>query len=168
MSKPPQPVNHLSPPSRDIAALPARVREMRALLLAAARSGDIEELRPVVERNETMPIFASGPQRPRTFADAIDFLKARSFDGAGRETLALIAAILEQPYVRVTRGPVVTYAWPSFALAPPAAPTDDERAQMWRCVRFSAFASAPEAAPPAVERIGVGADGTWHYFWSGA
>jgi hypothetical protein len=163
----PAPPQGVSAPSSDVAALPERVRAMRALLRAAARSGDIDELRPVIERNETMPIFASGPARPRTFADAIDFLKARSFDGAGRETLALIEAILVQPYARVTRGPVVTYVWPAFALAPPAAPSEETRAQMWRCVRFAAFAAAPDAAPP-IERIGIGADGTWHFFWSGA
>ena len=78
-----------------------------------------------------------------------------------------IEAILDQPYVRVTRGPVVTYVWPAFALAPPAAPSEETRAQMWRCVRFAALAAAPDAAPP-IERIGIGADGTWHFFWSGA
>lgn len=156
----------VSAPSRDVAALPVRVREMRALLLDAASSGDIEDLRPVIERNETLPIFASGPRRPRTFAEAVEFLRKKAFDGTGRETLALIAAILEQPYARMTRGPTVTYEWPAFSPQALSDANDEERAQIWRCVRFAAFASAGDAPPP-VERIGVGADGTWHYFWSG-
>ena len=132
---------------------------MRELILDAVTAGDIEELRPAIERNETLPIFATGADRPRTFADAIAFLKTRSFDGDGRETLAIIGAIFEQPYVKITRGPVVTYEWPAFSAA---SASDEERAQMWRCMRFAALPSLDSA--PVIERIGIGADGTWHYF----
>lgn len=166
MSKPPQPRQQcetISPPTRDLAALPERVRAMRELILEAVESGDIEDLRRAIERNETLPIFATGAQRPRTFADVVEFLKAQSFDGQGRETLAIIAAVFDQPYVKITRGPVVTYEWPAFAKAP----NDDERREMWRCIRFASLASSPDKTPP-IERIGIGADGTWHYFVASA
>ena len=49
MSKPPQPRTPsretISPPTRDLAALPERVRAMRELILEAVDSGDIEDLR---------------------------------------------------------------------------------------------------------------------------
>ncbi|MBX9757283.1 MAG: hypothetical protein K2Y29_00795 [Beijerinckiaceae bacterium] len=171
MGKQPQsrttPRETISPPSRDLKALPERVRAMRELILDAVNAGDIEELRPAIERNETLPIFASGPGRPRTFADVVEFLKRRSFDGQGRETLAIIAAIFDQPYVKITRGPSVTYEWPAFASAKIEAPGEDDLLAMYACTRFASLAASPESAPP-VERIGVGADGTWHYFWSGA
>jgi hypothetical protein len=131
---------------------------MRDLILDAVESGEIEELRPAIERNETLPLFGSGADRPRTFADAVEFLKKRAFDGEGRETLAIVGAIFDQPYVKITRGPVVTYEWPAFA----APGTDEDRAQMWRCMRFAALPSLDSA--PLIERIGIGADGTWHYF----
>jgi hypothetical protein len=136
---------------------------MRELILDAVASGDIEDLRPAIERNETLPIFATGAGRPRTFADAVEFLKRRSFDGEGRETLAIVAAILDEPYVKITRGPVVTYEWPAFASQAAAPSSEKEQLARWRCTRFAALAASGESAPP-VERIGIGADGTWHYF----
>ncbi len=166
MAKPPQtkpPVESVSAPSSDLAALPARVAEMREAMLEAVGAKDIEALRPAIERNETMPLFARGPDRPRTFADAVDFLKRRAFDGQGRETLALIEAILMQPYVKTMRGPVVTYVWPAFALAPLKEPGEDDLRALYACIRFANIG----ADTPLIERIGIGADGTWHYFWSG-
>lgn len=167
MSKPPQPRTPsretISPPTRDLAALPERVRAMRELILEAVDSGDIEDLRRAIERNETLPIFATGATRPRTFADVVEFLKAQSFDRQGRETLAIIAAIFNQAYVKITRGPVVTYEWPAFDARSPAEANDEERRRMWRCMRFANLASSPDKTPP-IERIGIGADGTWHYF----
>jgi hypothetical protein len=150
-------------PSRDIAALPERVRAMRELILEAVETGDVEDLRRAVERNETLPIFATGAQRPRTFADVVEFLKARSFDGRGRETLAIIAAIFEQPYARITRGPAVTYEWPAFAARSVSDASEEERREMWRCIRFAGL-FAPDEKTPQIKRIGIGADGTWHYF----
>lgn len=172
MSKPPQsrPSSRetTSAPSRDIAALPERVRAMRELILEAVDAQDIEDLRRAIERNETLPIFATGAERPRSFAGALDFLKAQSFDRQGRETLAIIAAIFDQPYAKITRGPVVTYEWPAFAGRTPGEASDDELREMWRCVRFANFASSGDKALDlkalAIERIGIGADGTWHYF----
>ncbi len=152
----------IAAPSRDLAALPERVRAMRELSLEAVESGDIEDLRRAIERNETLPIFATGPQRPRTFADVVEFLKMRSFDGQGRETLAIIAAIFDQPYAKITRGPVVTYEWPAFTARTMSDASDDERREMWRCMRFASLASL--ADPSDIARIGIGADGTWHYF----
>jgi hypothetical protein len=163
MAKTPQQAQTLSretiaAPSRDLSALPERVRAMRELILEAVESGDIEDLRRAVERNETLPIFATGAQRPRTFADVVEFLKMRSFDGQGRETLDIIAAIFDQPYAKITRGPVVTYEWPAF----PKQPDEDERREMWRCMRFASLTSTADTL--GIERVGIGADGTWHYF----
>jgi hypothetical protein len=167
MAKQPQtrtaPQETKSPPSRDLDALPERVRAMRELILEAAQSGDIEDLRRAIERNETLPIFATGADRPRTFADAVGFLKRRSFDGEGRETLAIITAIFDQAYAKITRGPVVTYEWPAFAARTTSEASEQERLEMWRCMRFASLASSGDT-PPAIARIGVGADGTWHYF----
>ncbi len=78
--------------------------------------------------------FRRARQRPRTFADVVEFLKVRSFDGQGRETLAIIAAIFEQPYAKITRGPIVTYEWPAFAARTVSDASDDERREMWRCI----------------------------------
>ncbi len=144
---------------------------MRAKILEAVESGDIENLRAPIEWNETPPIFARAGDRNsprvRSFAEAIDALKARSFDGAGRETLAILAAIFEQPYVKVTRGPAVTYVWPAFAVKQTPTPSPETRLAMYRCARFANLSLRNDIGLPIIERLGIGADGTWHYFYSG-
>ena len=160
-----------SDPLHDLAALPARVRAMRAKILEAVESGDIENLRAPIEWNETPPIFGRAGDRNsprlRTFAEAIAALKARSFDGEGRETLRLLAAIFEQPYAKVTRGPVITFVWPAFAVKQAPDPSPELRLAMYRCARFANLALRNDIGLPIMERVGIGADGTWHYFYSG-
>ena len=173
MAKQPPPASgeQISDPINDLALLPARVQAMRAKILAAVASGDIENLRAPIEWNETPPIFGragdhSSP-RSRSFAEAIDALKARSFDGGGRETLSLLAAIFEQPYAKVTRGPTVTFVWPAYAVKQSPAPSPETRLAMYRCVRFENLTLRNDIGLPIMERVGIGADGTWHYFYSG-
>jgi hypothetical protein len=170
-SAPPPSGDQISDPIHDLAALPARVRAMRARILEAVESGDIENLRAPIEWNETPPIFGRAGDRSsprvRSFAAAIEALKARSFDGAGRETLSLLAAIFEQPYAKVTRGPVVTYVWPAFAVKQAPAPSPELRLAMYRCARFANLNLRNDIGLPIMERVGIGADGTWHYFYSG-
>lgn len=172
MAKKPTPASEtISAPSTDVRALPPRVQEMRKTILAAVQARDIEALRPAIERNETLPIFASGPQRPKTFAQAVDFLRSRSQDKKGAEILHVLEAIFAQPYVKSLRGQSVTYVWPAFTLTQEGPATRqelnaEELSQQWSCVLFSSLSRNLDK-PPAVQRIGIGADGTWHYFWGG-
>ena len=164
---PPAAVPTISDPSRDLDALPAPVRAMRARILVAVESGDIENLRPAIEFNETPPILGPRGEQPPGFAGAIDYLKKRSFDGRGEEILRILGAILEQPYARVARGPVTTYVWPAFAARQRPDPTPDERIEMYRCTRFANLGRTNDIGLPLIERVGFGADGVWHYFWAG-
>ena len=157
----------ISDPLTDLAALPARVAAMREKILEAVETRDIEALRPAIEWNETPPIFARGGAGPKGFAQMIEILKARSFDGKGLEVLDLLKAVFAQPYVRTTRGPVTTYVWPAFAMRQRPDPSPDVRLAMYSCVRFANLGARNDIGLPLIERIGIGADGTWHYFWSG-
>jgi hypothetical protein len=69
--------------------------------------------------------------------------------------------------VKVTRGPATTYAWPAFALRQAPDPPPDLWLAMLTCVRFSNLGVRNDIGLPLIERVGIGADGTWHYFWSG-
>ena len=160
------PVETISDPINDLAALPAAVRAMRDKIFAAAMSGDIEALRPVIEFNETPPLFARGAPLV-SFAAAIAFLKARSFDGKGAETLAILRALFEQPYAKIVRGSSVTYIWPAFAAKQGPNPDPDTRIAMYRCSRFANLSLHNDIGLPLIERVGVGADGVWRYFFAG-
>lgn len=172
MVKPPQKtspatVERISEAFTDIAALPPRVAALREKILEAAEARDIEALRPAIEWNETPPIFARGGGAPKGFSQTIEFLKSRSFDGKGNEILSLLKAVFAQPFVITRRGPVTTYVWPAFAMRQRPDPAPEERLVMLTCVRFANLGARNDIGLPLIERIGIGADGTWHYFWSG-
>jgi len=155
----------ISDPSSDIDALPERVRALRNKILEAVAAGDIEALRPAIEWNETPPIF--GRDKPAGFAQAIAYLKQRSFDGKGLEILRILGAVFEQPYARVERGPSIVYVWPAFAARQSPDPAPETRIEMYRCSRFANLGLVNDIGLPLIERVGIGADGTWHYFFSG-
>jgi hypothetical protein len=163
---PPAPEEKVSAPSEDFSALPRPVAAMREKILEACAKGDIEALRIPIDWNEMRPMFERGAKRPAG-TDPIDVLKALSFDGKGREIIALTRAVLAQPYVRITRGPVELFEWPAFArtATPPA--TEEEARAIWACVRFADLARSNDEGRPHVMRLGIGSDGVWHYFWSG-
>jgi hypothetical protein len=155
----------VSAPSTDLAALPAPVRAIRDKILAALEKNDVEALRIPIDWNEVRPLFAkSGTFRAGT--DPIEILKSLSFDGKGRETVAIARAILAQPYVIVTRGPVTLYEWPAFARRPTPPANEEEARMRWACVRFADLARGNAEGKPRPTRIGVASDGVWHYFWS--
>lgn len=155
----------VSQPSSDLSALPAPVAAIRNKILAALDSNDVEALRIPIDWNEVRPLFArSGAFTAGT--DPIEILKSLSFDGKGRETLAIARAVLAQPYVTIARGPVTLYEWPAFARRP-SSPVDEETARArWSCVRFADLARSNAEGRPRPTRIGVASDGVWHYFWS--
>ncbi len=166
--------DQISQPIEDLARLPAPVAAIRAKIIAALDKNDIEALRIPIDWNEVRPIFAkSGVFRAGT--DPVEILKALSFDGRGREILAILRAVLAQPFVIVTRGPVTLYQWPAFASQPQA--EHDMSAQdmsaheattpaQWACVRFADLARANSEGKPRPMKLGVAEDGVWHYFWS--
>lgn len=155
----------VSPPRGDVSQLPAPVAAIRAKILAACETGDVEALRIPIDWNEVRPLFArAGAFKAGT--DPIDILKALSFDRKGRETLALIRAVFVHPYVVVTRGPVTLYEWPAFARYAVTPTTTGETRAIWSCVRFSDLMRSNAEGRPRPMRLGIAADGVWHYFWS--
>ncbi len=159
------PPDVISQPIADLAALPAPVAAIREKILAACDKGDVEALRIPIDWNETRPLFAkSGAFKAGT--DPIEILKTLSFDGKGRETIALIRAIFAQPFVKIARGPVTLYEWPAFARHAAAPANEDDARARWRCVRFADLARSNAEGRPRATRIGIASDGVWHYFWS--
>jgi hypothetical protein len=155
----------VSPPSGDLSALPAPVAAIYNKILAALEKNDVEALRIPIDWNEVRPLLAKSGAYPAG-TDPIRILEAQSFDRKGRETLAIARAVLAQPYVRITRGPVTLYEWPAFGRqsTPPA--SEEEARARWRCVRFADLPRANAEGKPRPMRLGIASDGVWHYFWS--
>jgi hypothetical protein len=75
---------------REEADLPAPVRDKRLKLMEAARSGDMEQLRALMQAEPEAPAVAFGDP-----GDPIEYLKALAADAEGREILAILLEVLE-------------------------------------------------------------------------
>lgn len=145
------------------ADLPKPVARTRAQLLEAAYAGDLERLRMVLEANEMMPTLTFGEMD-----DPIEFLKASSGDGEGLEVLAILTEILEAGYVHVDKGSAQEmYVWPYFSRIPIARLTREQKVEMYRVVTSGDLADMEAMGAWTFYRVGIGPDGTLHYFVAG-
>ena len=143
--------------------LPAPVLEMRDAILAAVRTGRIEELRAAIELNEIKPTFGDGP-----VADPIAFLKQASADGEGRDVLAALANLLDAGWIAVPLGRDLEnnriYVWPYFAETGVANLTPVQEVELYRLVPPAAVQAMRAKGRYDHWRVGIAADGTWHVF----
>ncbi len=147
----------------DKSYLPKPVARMHSQMMEAALSGDINRMRVILESNEVMPTLSFGE-----IEDPIDFLKESSGDGEGYEILAILADTLDAGFVHVDAGtPQEMYVWPYFARYPLHQLTPDEKVELFRIVTSADFAEMEEFGAWTFYRVGIGPDGTLHYFVAG-
>lgn len=146
---------------RDTSQLPDAVKRMHMLLHDAALSGDINNLRLPIEMNEMPPILG----RTNGAADPIAQLHAMSGDANGAELLAMMAEVLESDFIHVGEGtPQEMYVWPYLAQYPFAALTPPQQVDLFRLVTAPDLAEMLKVGRYTAFRLGIGPDGTWHYF----
>lgn len=143
----------------DVSKLPEGVAAMRMAILEAARSGDPEEMVPVLQSNELMPLLAD-----KRVPDPAAFFKENSADGTGRDILATMINVLEASYVKQTVGGAETYIWPYFAEIPLDDLTPPQQVDLFRVVPPEEVKAMKEAGKYLHYSLGIGPDGTWHYF----
>ncbi len=143
--------------------LPAAVAEMRDGILAAVKSGRIEDLQVPIAWNELPPSFAAEPT-----PDPIAYWKKQSGDGEGREILAILAGILDAGYAVLPIGKDVEnnrlYVWPRFAELPLDKLSAEDEVQVYRLVTPAMLKTMREKKRWTGWRLAIGADGTWHSF----
>ena len=143
--------------------LPAPVEEMREAILAATRSGRIEDLQVPIDWNELKPDFAA-----TAVDDPIAFWKKESADGEGREILAVLANILQMRPAELPLGKDIenniVYVWPYLAEARLDALTPAEEVDLLRLVSPERAKAMRAAKTWTWWRLSIGADGTWHAF----
>ena len=147
----------------DPAALPAQVAEMRDGILAAVRSGRIEDLKVALDWNELPPAIAKDK-----VGDPIAYWKQQSGDGEGREILAILADILDAGHVVLPVGKDVEnaklYVWPRFAEMALDKLSPADEVQLYRLVPPAVVKAMREKKTWTWYRLAIGADGTWHSF----
>jgi hypothetical protein len=148
---------------RDEASLPEPVREMRRRLIEAAKSGDIEKLRALMQAQPEMPSVSYGDP-----GDPIEYLKALAADADGREILAILLEVLQSGFVHVGEGTDDDYfVWPYFAQYPLAALTPEQMVELFTLVTAADYEDMKSYGAYTFFRVGIAKDGRWLFFIAG-
>jgi hypothetical protein len=158
--------------SRDLENLPPNVRRMRGLILEAVRTGDGTALRKPIEWNEVPPSFGKGAPKgakgPAMADELLKFFRERSGDGFGRETMGQLVNVLAVGHARINAGqPQEMFVWPYFAVLDPRLLTPEQEVDVFRVMGVAQLREWREKGRFPYWRIGIGPDGTWHYFLGG-
>jgi len=144
-------------------ALPAAVAEMRDGILAAVKSGRIEDLKAPIAWNELPPAIARDK-----VADPIAYWKQQSADGEGREILAILANLFDAGHTILPVGKDIEnarlYVWPRFAEMALDKLTPEDEVQLYRLITPVMLRAMREKKQWTWYRLAIGADGTWHSF----
>ena len=148
---------------RDISILPAGVGRIRAEMLSAAMSGDIEAMRIPVEMNEIPPMIAK-----EKISDPVAYWRKVARDGEGREILAIMVELFRTGFVRKAAGTGdEMYIWPYFAEIPLDKLTPAQEVELLTLVTPDQLNAMRVSGKYDHYRIGIAHDGTWHFFWNG-
>ena len=160
---PASPLRPTLPPAevhKGVEGLPPAVAKMRQRLIDAAYSGDLQRLKMVMQSNETPPIFSVNEVR-----DPIDYLKTQSGDGQGLELLAILTDLLESSWAHVNAGkPQEMYVWPAYAALPLDRLDSGQLVELYKIVTSSDLEEMKSAGRYTFYTVGIGPDGTWHWF----
>jgi hypothetical protein len=145
----------------DLARLPGAVARTRERILAAARTGDLGKLAALIATNETVFTFSDDK-------DPIAFWKTNYPDSEGLEVLSILTLILEAGFVHVDVGtPQEMYVWPYFVRMSLGALTPQQKVELFRIVTGADYKDMLAFGVYAFHRLGIGPDGTWHFFVAG-
>jgi hypothetical protein len=147
----------------DPAKLPAPVKRLREQIIDAAKSGDPEKLRPIIDANDQPPEFSSNE-----IDDPIAYLKSLAGDPEGREILAILIEVLEAGYVHVDAGtPEEMFIWPYFARYPVDKLTGPQIVELFKIVFAGDYEDMKTYGTYISYRIGLSPDGRWSFFLVG-
>ena len=147
----------------DLSRLPEKVRQMRARILEAARSGDLNKVATVMQSNELTPVFSFGGEK-----NPVEFWKSSYPDSDGLEALAILIELLELPFVHLDRGtPQEMYVWPYFYSVPLRQLTPEQKVELFRLVTGSDWREMLDFGAYIFFRVGISPDGVWHFFVAG-
>ncbi|NLH81770.1 MAG: hypothetical protein GX458_13110 [Phyllobacteriaceae bacterium] len=140
--------------------LPPLVAKMRRRILEAAYSGEMQRLKVVMQQNEMPPALSVNE-----IGDPIEFLQHQSGDGKGMEILAILTTLLESDWVHLDAGkPQEMYVWPAWAAFPPDRLTPPQLVRMFKILTSSDFEEMKAVNHYTFYSVGIGPDGTWHWF----
>lgn len=150
---------------RDTGALPLEVQALRGLILAAAKSGDIEKLRPMLGTGEDA---AQLSLTEGVLDDPVAYLRDTGGLPDGTEILAIMIDILESGFVLMDQGtPDEIYVWPYFVDRSIETLTPAERVELLRIVTAGDLEDMQAYGAYTFYRIGITPQGKLAFFLAG-
>lgn len=148
----------------DLGRLPEPVKRMRELVVEAAKSGDIEALRPLIGTGPDITQLALGGVE----GDPIEFLKELSGDKDGQELLAILEEVLGAGYVHLDAGkPEELYVWPYFIAVPLERLSPPQRVELFKIVTAGDYEDMKSYGAYIFYRVGISPEGRWEFFVAG-
>lgn len=148
----------------DIDILPVPVRRMRELIMEAARSGDMEELRVLMGTGNNVTQLAFGDIE----GDPIEYLRSGAGDEEGHEMLAILLEVMEAGYVRFDVGTSnELYVWPYFYAVALETLTPKQRVELFKLVTAGDYEDMLSFGAYIFFRVGITPEGRWLFFVAG-
>lgn len=148
----------------DLSQLPEPVRALRDKLVAIAKAGDIEALRPLIATGDEGTMLSLGDSTE----DPITFLKGLSGDGQGYEILAILEEVLEAGYVHLEPGGEgEMYVWPYFFAVPIESLKGPQLVELFRLVTAGDYEDMKNYGAYIFYRVGITPAGKWAFFVAG-
>ncbi len=150
--------------SKDIDILPEPVRRMRARIMQAARSGDLEQLRPLLGSGAGATRLSFGEPED----DPIAYLQSISGDAEGLEMMAIMLDVFEAGYVRFDADSEnELYVWPHFYALPLHELTNAQKVELFKLVTAGDFEDMLSYGAYIFFRAGITPEGRWLFFVAG-
>lgn len=144
--------------------LPEPVRRMHRLLIEAAKTGEIERLRPLIGTGDSVPQLSLGEHD----GDPVEFLKSQSGDPEGREILAIMEEVLDAGFVHLEAGtPDELYVWPYFFGLPLDKLDARQQVELFKIVTASDLEDMKQFGAYIFYRLGITPQGEWAFFVAG-
>ncbi len=148
---------------RDLSTLPPAVAAMREKIIAAARTGDYDEMRKVVGLSDPPPVLS-----PDSRIDPVEAMRTGSGDPEGFEVLAILLDVLDAGWIVKDEGtPQARYVWPYFADYPLEAVTPSQMVEIYRVLTAGDFEQMRADGSYEFYRVEIAGDGRWLLFMSG-
>ncbi|MEM8539978.1 MAG: hypothetical protein AAGF25_03395 [Pseudomonadota bacterium] len=148
----------------DTEILPVPVKRMRELIMEAARSGDLEELRVLMGTGANITQLAFGDIE----GDPIEYLRSGAGDEEGHEMLAILLEVMEAGYVRFDAGTSnELYVWPYFYAVALETLTPKQRVELFKLVTAGDYEDMLSFGAYIFFRVGITPEGRWLFFVAG-
>jgi hypothetical protein len=148
----------------DVSQLPEPVQRTRNLILEAAKTGDVEKLRPLLGTGGEQTQLSLGG----IDGDPIAFLKEASGDDEGQEILAIMEEVLSSGYAHMEAGTANDfYVWPYFFAMPVDRLTPSQRVELFKIITAGDYEDMKTYGAYVFYRLGIKPDGKWSFFIAG-